>query len=50
MCGLRDQPARLTAQAEFHERIGERNIAPTLAAALKRAEEITKGLGSDASN
>ncbi|NUP95944.1 MAG: STAS domain-containing protein [Planctomycetaceae bacterium] len=44
VCGLRDQPARLTAQAEFHERIGERNIAPTLAAALERARELTVGL------
>jgi SulP family sulfate permease len=40
VCGLRDQPAKLLAKAEFHEHIGETNIQPTLAGATQRAREI----------
>jgi SulP family sulfate permease len=40
VCGMRDQPARLLAQAEFHDKIGENNIQPTLAGACARAREI----------
>lgn len=40
VCGVRDQPARLLSQAEFHEHLGERNIAPSLADAVARAREL----------
>ena len=28
VCGMRDQPGRVMAQAEFHDHIGESNVAP----------------------
>jgi SulP family sulfate permease len=40
LCGMRDQPARLMRQAEFHRHIGEANLHPHLAAGLARAREI----------
>ncbi len=40
VCGMRDQPARLMAQAEFHDHIGHANIVPSLADAVRRAREI----------
>jgi SulP family sulfate permease len=40
ICGMRDQPARLMAQAEFHRHLGEANIQPSFAAAISRAREI----------
>ena len=40
ICGMRDQPARLISQAEFHRHLGDANIQPNFAAALKRAQEI----------
>jgi sulfate permease, SulP family len=40
VCGMRDQPAKLLEQAEFHDHIGEANIQATLAGALARAREI----------
>ena len=40
VCGMRDQPARLMAQAEFHELVGDDNIVPSLASALERAKEL----------
>jgi SulP family sulfate permease len=40
VCGMRDQPAKLLAQAEFHEHVGEANLSTTLAGALARAREI----------
>jgi sulfate permease, SulP family len=40
VCGMRDQPARVMEQAEFHDHIGEKNILPTLAKAVHRAREI----------
>jgi len=40
LCGMRDQPATLMAQAEFHRHIGDANIRPDLAAALARAREL----------
>ncbi len=43
VCGMRDQPAKLIAQAEFHELVGERNILPSLEAAVVRAREILAG-------
>jgi sulfate permease, SulP family len=40
LCGMRDQPAKLMEQAEFHHHIGDANIQPHLAAGLARAREI----------
>jgi len=40
LCGMRDQPARLMEQAEFHRHIGEDNFCPTLEAAVSRAKRI----------
>jgi len=40
LCGMRAQPARLMAQADFHRHIGDDNIQPNLAAGLRRAREI----------
>jgi len=40
LCGMRDQPARMMERAEFHEHIGEPNLAPTIEAALRRAREV----------
>jgi len=40
LCGMRDQPAQLMEQAEFHRHIGDANIQPHLAAGLARAREI----------
>jgi SulP family sulfate permease len=40
LCGMRRQPAELMARAEFHRRIGDRNLQPNLAAALARAREL----------
>ena len=40
LCGMRDQPARLMERAEFHEHIGDANLAPTIEAALRRAREV----------
>lgn len=44
ICGMRDQPARLMRQAEFHAHIGDENICPSLSAAVQR---VTYLLGSD---
>jgi SulP family sulfate permease len=40
VCGVRDQPARMMARAEFHEHLGDQNILPTFEAAVRRAREI----------
>ena len=40
LCGMRDQPARMMARAEFHQHIGEDNLAPTVEGALRRAREV----------
>jgi sulfate permease, SulP family len=40
ICGMREQPAKLMAQAEFHYRIGDENIQPHLEAGVRRAKEI----------
>jgi sulfate permease, SulP family len=40
LCGMRDQPARLMARAEFHARIGDANIVATLEEALRRARAV----------
>jgi len=37
---MRRQPAELIARTEFHRRVGERNLQPSLAAALARAREL----------
>jgi SulP family sulfate permease len=43
LCGMRDQPATLMAQAEFHRRLGDANLQPNLAEGLRRAREILAG-------
>jgi SulP family sulfate permease len=43
ICGVRDQPARLMARAEFHQHIGDENILPTLEAAIERARLLLGG-------
>lgn len=40
LCGMRDQPARMTERAEFHQHLGDANLAPTIEAALRRAREL----------
>jgi len=40
LCGMRDQPAQLMAQAEFHRHLGEANLQPNLAAGLARARAL----------
>lgn len=40
LCGMRDQPAKLMAMAEFHRHIGEENLQPSLEAAIRRARTI----------
>jgi SulP family sulfate permease len=40
LCGARDQPGDLIARAAFHRHIGDANICPHVAAALRRAREI----------
>lgn len=43
LCGARNQPLQLLAQAEFVRHIGEKNILPHVEAALARAQEIYSG-------
>jgi len=48
LCGAREQPARLLAQADFVGRVGRENILPHVQAALERARQINaefRGLG-----
>jgi SulP family sulfate permease len=40
VCGMREQPALLMRKAEFHRRLGEENILPSLEDAIARAREI----------
>jgi SulP family sulfate permease len=40
LCGAREQPARLMAQAEFHEHIGDANICEHIEDALVRARSL----------
>ena len=47
LCGMRDQPAKLMEQGEFHRHIGDANVQPHLAAGLARAREILAGLGPE---
>jgi SulP family sulfate permease len=43
LCGARKQPARLIAQGEFHEHVGDENILPHVRAAIERARTIHRG-------
>lgn len=48
LCGAREQPARLLAQADFISHVGRENILPHVQAALERAREINaefRGVG-----
>ena len=40
LCGMRDQPAKLMAQAKFHRHLGDANMVSNLATAIDRAREI----------
>jgi SulP family sulfate permease len=40
LCGMRDQPARMMARAEFHQHIGDDNILPNIETALERARRV----------
>jgi SulP family sulfate permease len=40
LCGMRDQPAKLMAMAEFHRHIGPENLTPSLERAIERAREL----------
>jgi SulP family sulfate permease len=42
LCGMRDQPARMMERAEFHQHIGDVNLAPTIEAALRRARSVLR--------
>ena len=42
LCGMRDQPARMMERAEFHQHIGDVNLAPTIEAALRRARGVLR--------
>jgi sulfate permease, SulP family len=43
VCGIRDQPAKLMSKAEFHRRLGEENIQPSLETAIRRARAVLAG-------
>jgi sulfate permease, SulP family len=45
LCGMRDQPAKLIARADFHQHIGHANIQPSLEAAIGRVQEIRRAQG-----
>ncbi len=40
LCGMRDQPKRMMARAEFHRHVGRENMLPNVEAALARAREV----------
>ncbi|MFQ3678104.1 MAG: sodium-independent anion transporter [Fimbriimonadaceae bacterium] len=40
VCGMRDQPAKLMNQAEFHRHLGDTNIVATLKEGIARAKEL----------
>jgi len=40
LCGAREQPAAVMAQARFHQHVGDPNICANIEAALRRAAEI----------
>ena len=40
ICGAHDQPAAVIKQAQFHAHLGDDNICPNIAAALKRAADL----------
>jgi SulP family sulfate permease len=42
LCGAREQPARLMAQADFEQHVGRENICPHVTQALARAQTIHK--------
>ncbi len=40
LCGARHQPAALIARGDFHRHVGDANICPSVAEALRRAADI----------
>jgi SulP family sulfate permease len=49
LCGARHQPAALISRADFHRHIGDANICPNVAAALRRANELHRHATADGS-
>jgi hypothetical protein len=50
VCGARQQPARMLAQAEFIDHLGKENILPHVQAGLQRARKVNttfEGLGKE---
>lgn len=47
LCGAREQPARIMAQAEFEQHVGRENICPHVTAALLRAQTIHERSGAN---
>jgi SulP family sulfate permease len=48
VCGAREQPADLMRAAEFHRHLGDRNICPSIQAALESAREIYEAMTPEA--
>jgi sulfate permease, SulP family len=46
LCGMRDQPASMMERAEFHQRIGDENMVPTVEAAFARARTFLQHDGN----
>lgn len=40
LCGMRDQPARIMQQSQFHLLVGDGNLQPSLRDAIKRSEDL----------
>ena len=43
LCGMRDQPARMMARADFNQHLGAENLLPSVEAALERARALLAG-------
>jgi SulP family sulfate permease len=50
LCGMRDQPERMMARAEFHNHIGPGNILPSIEAAFQRARQLLSDTTPSASS
>ncbi len=48
LCGMRDQPAKMMARAEFHRHIGDENMLSSVEAALHRARRLLADLNKNA--
>ena len=50
LCGMRDQPARMMARADFHQHLGTENLLPSVEAALERARALLAGTDAPATS